>query len=149
MGCYRHSRDTGGIFEGAAYVFARSGATWKSATQTVELEPSGLGDFDEYGARVAISGNLIVVGAPGWFMEKYYGQAYGYLEPAHGWGSGGSGLTVPISDDLVPALRAEAGDDELAVSAALPLVTTAAHLGELELTYPAALAAEPVRSRST
>ena len=64
-------------------------------------------------------------------------------------GSGGSGLTVPISDDLVPALRAEAGDDELAVSAALPLVTTAAHLGELELTYPAAVAAEPVRSRST
>ncbi|GAY18869.1 FUSC family protein [Mycobacterium sp. shizuoka-1] len=60
-------------------------------------------------------------------------------------GSGGTGLTAPISDDLVPALRAEAGDGDLAVSAALPLVTAAANLGELELTYPPAVAAEPVR----
>lgn len=42
----------------------------------------------------------------------------------------------PISDDVVRALRAEAGDSELAVSAALPLVTVAAQLGELELLYP-------------
>lgn len=42
----------------------------------------------------------------------------------------------PISDDFVAALRAEAGDDDLAVSAALPLVTVAAQLGELELLYP-------------
>lgn len=45
-----------------------------------------------------------------------------------------------ISDDFVPALRAEADHGELAAHAALPLVTTAANLGELELTYPA----EPV-----
>ena len=43
----------------------------------------------------------------------------------------------PISDDIVPALRAEAAHGELAARAALPLVTTAANLGELELTYPA------------
>ncbi|AEV72237.1 putative membrane protein [Mycolicibacterium rhodesiae NBB3] len=42
----------------------------------------------------------------------------------------------PISDDFVVALRAEAADDELAVAAALPLVTAAAHIGELELLYP-------------
>ena len=35
----------------------------------------------------------------------------------------------PISDDFVIALRAEASDDELAVAAALPLVTAAAHIG--------------------
>lgn len=64
-------------------------------------------------------------------------------------GSGGNGLAVPISDDLVPALRAEAGTGELSVSAALPLVTVAAHLGELELTYPPAVAAEPLPSTST
>lgn len=57
-------------------------------------------------------------------------------------GSGGTGLTAPISDDLVPALRAEAGSGGLAVSAALPLVTAAANLGELELTYPPELAKE-------
>jgi len=37
----------------------------------------------------------------------------------------------------VPALRAEAGVGKLAVAAALPLVTTAANIGELELTYSA------------
>jgi hypothetical protein len=49
----------------------------------------------------------------------------------------------PISDDFVLALRAESGGDALSVSAALPLVTVAAHLGELELLYP-----EPVESVS-
>ena len=44
----------------------------------------------------------------------------------------------PVSDDFVVALRAEAEPGELAAHAALPLVTTAANLGELELTYPAA-----------
>ncbi len=61
-------------------------------------------------------------------------------------GSDPSVMIPPISDDFVLALRAEAGAGELAVSAALPLVTVAANLGELELTYPAALAAEPAHS---
>jgi uncharacterized membrane protein YccC len=49
-----------------------------------------------------------------------------------------------ISDDFVLALRGDATDDELAVSAALPLSTVAANLGELELLYPHP--AEPVPS---
>jgi uncharacterized membrane protein YgaE (UPF0421/DUF939 family) len=49
--------------------------------------------------------------------------------------SNGSALE-PISDDFVIALRADASDEELAVAAALPLVTAAAHVGELELLYP-------------
>jgi hypothetical protein len=51
----------------------------------------------------------------------------------------------PISDDFVLALRAESGGDALAVSAALPLVTVAANLGELESLYPEPV--EPVASR--
>jgi uncharacterized membrane protein YccC len=43
----------------------------------------------------------------------------------------------PISDEFVLALRAESTGDDAAVSAALPLVTVAANLGELELIYPA------------
>jgi hypothetical protein len=46
----------------------------------------------------------------------------------------------PIADDFVLALRAEAGEGDLSISAALPLVTVAANLGELELLYP-----DPVR----
>ena len=42
-----------------------------------------------------------------------------------------------ISDDLVPALRADAPAASQAAQWALPLVTVAANLGELELTYPA------------
>ena len=42
----------------------------------------------------------------------------------------------PISDDFVLALRAESDGSDLSVSAALPLVTVAASLGELELLYP-------------
>jgi len=52
----------------------------------------------------------------------------------------------PISDDFVLALRAESGGDALSVSAALPLVTVAANLGELELLYPEPV--RPVASRS-
>ena len=45
---------------------------------------------------------------------------------------------TPISDDLVLALRAEATDEFDSVAAALPLITVAANLGELELVYPSA-----------
>ena len=42
----------------------------------------------------------------------------------------------PISDDLVPALRAESTGDEAAITAALPLVAATANVGELELVSP-------------
>jgi hypothetical protein len=61
-------------------------------------------------------------------------------------GSDPNASLPPISDALVPALRAEAGTGDLAVSAALPLVTAAANIGELELTYPPAVAAEPAHT---
>jgi len=63
-------------------------------------------------------------------------------------GSNPTAALPPISDALVPALRTEATagpHGQLAVSAALPLVTVAANIGELELTYPAPLAVEPRR----
>jgi uncharacterized membrane protein YccC len=41
-----------------------------------------------------------------------------------------------MSDEFVPALRAEAAGAPAAELAALPLVTVAANIGELELTYP-------------
>jgi hypothetical protein len=46
----------------------------------------------------------------------------------------------PISDDFVLTLRAEATGDSMSISAALPLVTVAASLGELELLYPRTVA---------
>ncbi|OBK71306.1 FUSC family protein [Mycobacterium sp. 1274761.0] len=43
---------------------------------------------------------------------------------------------TPIGDEFVVALRAESTGDAMAVAAAMPLVTAAAAIGELELVYP-------------
>ncbi len=43
---------------------------------------------------------------------------------------------TPIGEEFVVALRAESSGSELAISAAMPLVTVAAAIGELELVYP-------------
>ncbi len=51
-------------------------------------------------------------------------------------GADATAVLVPIGESFVVSLRAEATGTDLAVSAALPLVTAAAHLGELELLYP-------------
>ncbi|MCG7606897.1 MULTISPECIES: FUSC family protein [Mycobacterium] len=51
-------------------------------------------------------------------------------------GADATAVLVPIGESFVVSLRAEAAGTDLAVSAALPLVTAAAHLGELELLYP-------------
>ncbi|MBU9762288.1 FUSC family protein [Mycobacterium sp. TNTM28] len=51
-------------------------------------------------------------------------------------GADATSVWVPIGETFVTSLRAEATETDLAVSAALPLVTAAAHLGELELLYP-------------
>jgi hypothetical protein len=50
---------------------------------------------------------------------------------------GTGGDWAPIGEEFVVALRAESsGVEEMAVSAAMPLVTVAAAIGELELVYP-------------
>lgn len=51
-----------GIASGAAYVFIRSGTGWN---QTARLSPPQPDHGDEFGASVAISGDTLVVGAPG------------------------------------------------------------------------------------
>lgn len=57
--------DEGAPASGAAYVFVRNGATW---SQQAYLKPAAVGTFQEldcFGTSVAISGDTIVVGAPG------------------------------------------------------------------------------------
>jgi len=43
---------------------------------------------------------------------------------------------LPVSDEFVVALRSESDRSDMAISAAMPLVTVAAAIGELELIYP-------------
>jgi uncharacterized repeat protein (TIGR02543 family) len=47
-------------YAGAAYVFVRSGITW---TQQAYLKASNTGAYDSFGEAVAISGDIVVVGA--------------------------------------------------------------------------------------
>ena len=52
----------GGLFQGSAYVFVRSGGVW---SQQQKLEASDAGKGDQFGFSVAISGETVVVGAFG------------------------------------------------------------------------------------
>ena len=61
-------------------------------------------------------------------VEAIYERVTGRFDPEN--------PPAPISEDFVRALRSEARDDDLGVSAALPLLAAAAAIGELELIYP-------------
>jgi hypothetical protein len=71
-------------YQGAAYVFARSGTTW---IQQQKLMASDAADFDQFGLSVAINGNTVAVGAPnadiGWNEEQ--GAAYIFARSGTTW----------------------------------------------------------------
>jgi hypothetical protein len=74
---------------GAVYVFTEGAGGWATATQTAKLVASN-GEVEEgFGASVAISGDTIVVGAPGRKSGSGVdaGGAYVYSEPPGGWGA--------------------------------------------------------------
>ena len=56
---------------------------------------------------------------------------------------GTGGDWTPIGEEFVVALRAESSGDDMAIAAAMPLVTVAAAIGELELVYPHPVEVEP------
>jgi len=80
----------GGDDTAAAYVFTRPSSGWSGATQTAVLTPvaNGSASPSEFGASVAISGNTIVVGAPGSVVNHTgSGAAYVFTMPQGGWSS--------------------------------------------------------------
>jgi hypothetical protein len=66
----------GNSFQGAAYVFTRSGSSW---TQTAKLTASDGGDEYFFGRSVALSGNTAVVGAPGADIDGRISQGATYI----------------------------------------------------------------------
>jgi hypothetical protein len=73
---------------GAAYVFVKPASGWAgSLTQTAELTASDPGKRDEFGTALAISGGLIVAGAPFHEVGRHteQGAAYVFVKPASGW----------------------------------------------------------------
>jgi hypothetical protein len=75
-----------GIVVPAAYIYERSGSAW---TRTAILEPSAPHDFQFFGAPVAMSGSIVVVGAPSPPSSSgpnvVPGAAYVYERTSAGW----------------------------------------------------------------
>lgn len=105
--------------QGAAFVFVKPASGWAGTlTQTAELTASDPGKDDQFGGALAISGGLIVAGAPGHTIGRSseQGAAYAFVKPATGWStatesaelvaSGGAsgdklGLSVALSGDTI------------------------------------------------
>jgi nucleoside-specific outer membrane channel protein Tsx len=71
--------------QGAAYLFTQSGATW---TQQAELTASDGEIFDYFGSSIAVSGNMIIVGAPGHTVTASnvgQGAAYVFTQSGGNW----------------------------------------------------------------
>jgi len=112
----RRDDNENGPFAGAAYVFVRDGAGWREDARL--LAPEGAFD-DQFGAAVDVSGDRVVVGAPGFTRQR--GAAYiyrktdaewvleGRIEAADGADGDAFGEAVAIDGDHV-VVGAEAHD---------------------------------------
>jgi hypothetical protein len=69
---------------GAAYVYVKPASGWTSMTETAKLTPAD--SYTALGASVAISGNTVVIGAPG-SSSNTVGAAYVFVKPLTGWTS--------------------------------------------------------------
>ncbi len=65
---------------GRVYVFAKTAAGWK---QSAELKPPAGASTEDFGYSLAISGTIIVVGAPD--AADFDGRAYVFAKTAAGW----------------------------------------------------------------
>jgi hypothetical protein len=86
-------------FLGAAFVYQKPGGGWANMTQTATLT-EGDGTVGEFAFSVAISGNIIIAGAPyrGTSPDSDQGAIYVFEEPTGGWRNMASN-TVLIGSD--------------------------------------------------
>jgi hypothetical protein len=72
---------------GEAYVFVKSGSSWKNMTQTATLTASDGAEGNYFGAAVAIGGNTVVVGSPAATVNGNFaqGETYVFVRPSKGW----------------------------------------------------------------
>ena len=82
------------IYQGAAYVFVRSGTTW--GQQGDELSALGGAPKDAFGSSVAIDGDTALVGAPSHQVgdNTAQGAAYVFVRSGGTWIQQGGALTV-------------------------------------------------------
>jgi hypothetical protein len=103
--------DDGGSASGSAYVFTRSGGTW---TQQAKLNADDAAAEDYFGWSVAVSGDAVVVGAPGDDDDgSFSGSAYVFTRSDSTWSQQAKlnaddaaaddnfGWSVAVSGDMV------------------------------------------------
>jgi len=85
---------------GCAYIFQRSGTTW---TQVATLTRAGGANGDDFGWSVAISGDVVVIGAPTTIQVGGAGAAHIYVKPVGGWANTATPTgTLTGSDTVAP-----------------------------------------------
>jgi len=84
VGAYQKRGVDGQPFQGAAYVFVRSGSSW---TQQAKLAAHDKADNDVFGSSVAILGDYAVIGAPNDDIgdNRNQGSAYLYKRTGTSW----------------------------------------------------------------
>jgi len=107
----------GANFNGAAYIFARSGEKW---TQAQKLVATDAADFDSFGTAVAIDNDRAVVGAPNSTQAKksYSGAAYTFLKSGSTWAQ--QSRLVPSSSAAFDYFGASVSLDNVAAIVGAP-----------------------------
>jgi hypothetical protein len=72
---------------GAIYIYEKPIHGWGTMSQTAKLRPSPAGNFSKLGTSVAISGDVVVGGAPGAVFNQagHAGAVFLYEKPGVGW----------------------------------------------------------------
>jgi hypothetical protein len=88
--------------QGAVYVFTEHGDGWANATQTAVLSASDGAARDNLGFSVAVSGGVIVAGAPSHPVGANAGQGatYVFVKPPSGWANAIQTAELTASDGL-------------------------------------------------
>jgi len=78
--------DDNGSNSGSAYIFTKPVSGWSNMTQTAKIKSISGGAGYQFGNSVGISGNTIIVGAPGDSLNAdRSGAAYIFNKPVSGW----------------------------------------------------------------
>src|SRR3954454_11383848 len=117
LGSVKH-KVGGNLNQGAAYVYLKPAGGWKSSAETTELIAADGAAQDQFGRSVAVSGDVIAVGAPN--HGSKHGAAYVFEEPSAGWGS-----KAQQSQSSRLTASDPTGNDNLGVSVAISGTTVA------------------------
>jgi hypothetical protein len=85
VGANKHEVDQN-VNAGAAYVFVKPAAGWAKSVESTELTAPAPAAQDQFGTAVAVSGDVVAVGAPNRTISaRKQGAVYVFEEPSAGW----------------------------------------------------------------